>query len=547
MSASSKKKLRHAEDAKKMTEKQLNERKEAKKLQLYTIAVVTVVILMVIAAVWIAVSKSISNSGINQRKTVAATVGEHQISSAELSYFYLDTINKFANQYGSYVSIFGLDVTTPLNEQYYDEENGQTWADYFISSAVESARATYALSDDAAAAGYTLSDSEKSSIESDISTLGAYATIGGYTSLEQYLKAIYGAGATEEGYRSYREISALAQSYSSNYASSLTYTDEQLREAEKDNYNQYSVFTYNTYFVSATKFLQGGTADEDGNTTYSDEEIAASVKAAEEAAKALTEMDIADVDAFNAAIAAMDINKESTSASCTSYTDTSYSNVVSTVRDWVTDSSRQPGDMTYIENINTSTDADGNEVSKVSGYYVVLFGGSNDNNYPLANIRHILVSFQGGTTDSNGNTTYSDEEKAAAKNTAEELLATWMSGEATEESFGALAIEKSDDEGSAANAGLYEDVYPGQMVEAFNDWCFAENRKPGDTGIVETEYGYHVMYYSGDSDTTYRDYLIENDLATTDYTQWRTDLIEAVPAALQNPKYLRTDLVLSNG
>ena len=33
------------------------------------------------------------------------------------------------------------------------------------------------------------------------------------------------------------------------------------------------------------------------------------------------------------------------------------------------------------------------------------------------------------------------------------------------------------------------------MVPAFNDWCFDEARKEGDTGLVKTNYGYHVMYY----------------------------------------------------
>ena len=33
------------------------------------------------------------------------------------------------------------------------------------------------------------------------------------------------------------------------------------------------------------------------------------------------------------------------------------------------------------------------------------------------------------------------------------------------------------------------------MVTEFNDWIFDEARKPGDTGIIETTYGYHIMYY----------------------------------------------------
>ena len=36
------------------------------------------------------------------------------------------------------------------------------------------------------------------------------------------------------------------------------------------------------------------------------------------------------------------------------------------------------------------------------------------------------------------------------------------------------------------------------MVEEFDAWCFDPDREPGDTDIVETTYGYHIMYYVGD-------------------------------------------------
>ena len=94
--------------------------------------------------------------------------------------------------------------------------------------------------------------------------------------------------------------------------------------------------------------------------------------------------------------------------------------------------------------------------------------------------------------------------------------------------------------------GLYTAVYPGQMVVNFNDWCFAEGRKAGDTGIVESEYGYHVMYYSGDSETMFRTFLIENALASAEYTEWTTALVEATAVTEKNMKYISTDLVLAN-
>lgn len=106
-------------------------------------------------------------------------------------------------------------------------------------------------------------------------------------------------------------------------------------------------------------------------------------------------------------------------------------------------------------------------------------------------VRHILITPEGEGE-------YTEEAWAAALEQAESILAQWQAEEATEESFAALANEHSTDPGSNTNGGLYTDVTPGQMVEAFNDWCFDSERQIGDTGIVQTNYGYHIMFYVGD-------------------------------------------------
>ena len=543
MSASSKKKLRNAQEAEKMTEKQLAEQKEAKKLKTYSTIFVVVIALMVVFAVYTAVSNTISHSGIFERNTTAVTVGDHEISNAELNYYFIDAVNQFYSNYGSYAALFGLDVTKPLDEQVTNEETGATWADDFIESAKANAQAVYALNDAAAEAGFTLSEDEQASLDLQIQNMSAYAAMYGYTDVEDYLKALYGNGANEENFRTYYTMNTIASAYQSYYTENLTYEDADLRAEEAENYAAYSSFTYNSYYLSASKFLQGGTTAEDGTTTYSDEEIAASRTAAEETAKALTECTTAEE--LDAAIAALEINAEVEGASSTAYTDTSYSNINSTISAWVTDEARQAGEITYIASTSTTTAEDGTETTTVNGYYVVLFGGCNDNNFPLANVRHILIPFEGGTYDSTtGSTTYSAEEKAAAMVEAEELLASWKEGKATEESFALLANENSADS-DGTDGGLYTDVYPGQMVTNFNDWCFAEGRQAGDTGIVESEYGYHIMFYSGDSETLYRDMLIENTLISEDTNAWYNALVEAMTVTDDNTKYLSTDLVLA--
>ena len=110
---------------------------------------------------------------------------------------------------------------------------------------------------------------------------------------------------------------------------------------------------------------------------------------------------------------------------------------------------------------------------------------------PMVSVRHILVI----PAEQNEDGTYTDEAWAEAEQKAQALLDEWKAGEATEDSFAALANENSEDPGSSSNGGLYEDVYPGQMVDPFDEWCFDDARRPGDTGIVKTDYGYHVMYY----------------------------------------------------
>lgn len=114
----------------------------------------------------------------------------------------------------------------------------------------------------------------------------------------------------------------------------------------------------------------------------------------------------------------------------------------------------------------------------------------------LVDVRHILIAPEGGTKSEDGKTTtYSEAEWEACRQKAQDILDQWLAGEKTEESFAKLAQEKSTDPGSKDKGGLYTYVAKGKMVKPFDDWCFAEERKTGDYGLVKTDYGYHIMYF----------------------------------------------------
>lgn len=118
---------------------------------------------------------------------------------------------------------------------------------------------------------------------------------------------------------------------------------------------------------------------------------------------------------------------------------------------------------------------------------------------PNVNIRHILIQPL-ETDETTGE--YTEAAWAEAEAAIQEVFDTYMAGEQTEDAFAALAIEHSVD-GSAAAGGMITDVYPGQMVDSFNDWCFADGRQVGDCEIVKSEFGYHIIYFSSVGETIY--------------------------------------------
>ncbi len=112
-------------------------------------------------------------------------------------------------------------------------------------------------------------------------------------------------------------------------------------------------------------------------------------------------------------------------------------------------------------------------------------------------VRHILIPIEGGTEDESGNVVYSDQDWTDCRNKAQALLDEFLAGEATEEIFASMAQEHSTDGGSNTNGGLYSQLSEAtNFVDTFKNWYLDETRKPGDTGLVESVHGCHIMYFS---------------------------------------------------
>ena len=111
----------------------------------------------------------------------------------------------------------------------------------------------------------------------------------------------------------------------------------------------------------------------------------------------------------------------------------------------------------------------------------------------LVDIRHILAA----------------DGEAAAQALVEEYEANLKknrsrANKTTEDAiFAELANKKSQDNGSALDGGLYQKLHKGELTPVLDDWCFDPARQSGDVAVLQSDAGYHVVFFKGSTDIWY--------------------------------------------
>lgn len=503
MSASTEKKMRQAAREAGTDKKKIKAEAEAKaqaqSKRRWTLGTVAIVLLIAVIL--------LLNSGLIYQLPAYTANGE-SFSAAKMNYHFGAQYNYMLNQYGNYISMFGLDPSSGIKglaNQDCPMSDG-SWRDYFIEAAENEVLQTKIFADYAKANGISLDESDLAAVDSNFDGLDALAKSQGYSSADNFFAANYGEGVNLSLVRKAYQDSALANKGLTALSETFQYDSAELK-AKYDSYNgeqDYYDFIY--YFVAAETVKT--TAEDGTETSEATDETRAEAKAKAEAIVA--NFKAAEGDDLNARMSEA-VSSVIDGANAYSQTNVLGGNL-GDYKAWLTNSARQHGDVTTVDN-NAGT-----------GTYVVVFVSHNDNDYNLRSVRHILVKAE---ADENG--VYTDAAKAEAKAKAEAILAEFGAGDKSEESFAALAVEKSEDAGSAANGGLYENIARGQMVKEFNDFCFGIH-KHGDTDIVYGESasyaGYHVMYFVGDGQNC-REYIAQNDLRNTAVSEWLTEQMDA--------------------
>lgn len=466
MSASREKKARQERGADYVSPKEEKARKQQAETRrttvIFTICAIVFVLGVAAMLVW--------NSGVIQRGAAAVNINGETYTAADVAYYYYNARSNALNSGSS-----GLDSSKSARSQSYGD-GSQTWFDYLSGQAVQSLTSAVLTAQAAKAAGFDGGEQVEKTVKDTLSSLETAASANGYTTT-QYLKAIFGPLMTKGVFERNIRTAALADAYASSVSDAANYTDAELTAAYDADPDAYSMVSYEYAMYFASDYMP---ADTDAGTTESTESSETDT-AAEEAqtAAALAATQEAAASASVRVKSGESLETIAAEANATYAASYAYYGT-SDIAAWLFDDARQDGDVTVMDYYGAGTQ-------------VLVFHSKERADYHTVDVRHILV---------------------ADEATANDLLAQYNAGEKTEDAFAALATENSTDTGSSSNGGLYEGVGIGQMVKPFEDWCFDASRQSGDTGIVQTDYGYHVMYFVGRSDYSYWQQIAANTLGS---------------------------------
>lgn len=272
-----------------------------------------------------------------------ATVNGDKVSRVEFDYNYNVSLNNYMNQYGSYMSMLGMDLSGDLSTQMYSDT--LTFQDFFTQMAMENIVNNKALRERAEAEGFTYDTAaDYADFEERLKSAASEAGV----TEKDFIRSNYGTFATLSRISGFVKESLYLSAYYDSVVDAKMPSNEEAESYYRENADEYDSVDYRLLTVEA-KLSEAPTEEE---TTAA---MAEAKKEAEEVLKTVaTEGELSE-------------------------------NITSTyapylLRDWLFDSSRKAGDTTVIENTSANS------------YYVVAFENRYLDETPTVNIRAIITT-----------------------------------------------------------------------------------------------------------------------------------------------------------
>lgn len=432
---------------------------------------------------------------------VALTVGDTPVSIGMYNYYYTCISQNYIT-YAGY-GYYDIDTTKDYSQQTCTTDDGEeiTWAQRFENETLDQIQYITAYYEDAVAHGVTMTDEQKKNIDTSLDGLKASATSAG-KSVDAYIASTYGDYCVTATLRKMLEQCYVAENYYQQKQLDTTVTTEEEQkyfDEHKENYENVS-FAY----------LQIPFASDNGSDAIKESKDAVMSKC-DEYVKQISSVDDMKKLIPTACKEAIDnyVNqgyaKDATScaemlaANIEVNITAKESGFIKEAIDWLFDDNTKVGDCKYFAD-------DTNSVV----YLLYKTANPTADTTQVYSVRHILVtpesdedsdSSDESSEESSKTKEYTQEQWDAAEKKANEILDEYKNGEQTEYEFAKLAEKDSADTESTSKGssgiygGLCAGVKKGQMVEEFENWSTDSSRKYGDTGIVKSQYGYHIMYF----------------------------------------------------
>ena len=442
--------------------------------------------------------------------TYVKVAGEN-ISRLEFDYNYNMALNNYMNQYGTYLSYMGLDLTGDLSTQMYSDS--LTFKDFFEKMAVENIIQTKALKAEAKAAGFTY-DATKD-YEDYLNYVSQAAEAAGMTE-KQFVQENFGAYATTSRLKPIVMENLESSAYYDSVSDEKMPSDEDAENYYAENKDSYDSIDYRMTVINAELPTEPtDLADKTEDTTTTDNTTGST------STDSTTGTDTTTYEPSEAEIAyAMEQAKAEADTALKSIAkdgelkeNAKRTSLASVTREWLFDESRKVGDTTVIE------DEPNNR------YYVLAFEKRYLDETPTVDVRAVILSNDGDVS-------------------ADSVLEEWKSGAATEDSFAELADKYNTASTTTSEGGLFEALSVSNVSDELKDWMTDSSRVQGDTAVIapEGESYTYVVYFIGTNEAEWMK-SIKNTLLTDIMADYLEEITAnySVEDSRNNLNYLKVE------
>lgn len=479
-------------------------RKNKDTLKFVFTAIIMVIVIAVLAFLGVRYYTVPNSNEKMNPGNVAMTVGDTDVSIGMYNYYY-SIITQNYIQYASY-GYYQLDTNTDYSKQKTTDSNGKqtTWANLFVSDTVNQIQYITSYYEKAVEEGVTLTKDQKNNINEQLKSLKESASESD-KSVDEYISETYGDYCGYATLKKMLEQCYIAENYYQRRQVEEKVNNKEIEEyyeENKDNYLEISFAYLQFPYEESTKAEVQKNAKKYASQIKNVKQMK---KIIPTACKSLIDQYVSAGYFENAEECAKAI-AESVETSITK-SDTSFGEATA---EWLFDSNTKKGECTSI------TDEENSII-----YVVLKTGEPVVQDEEVYSVRHILITpesksdsdEESSSDDTQTEKEYTEEEWQTAEKEAKKILDEFNSGKKTEYEFALLAEKYSDDTASTSNGnsnifgGLCAGTKLGQMVSPFEKWSIDKERKYGDTDIVKSDFGYHIMFFI--NDTQYYKYQCE--------------------------------------